>query len=104
MKINIDFVKTGTVVMDVASVFVLVATSNINVYNLNVWLPSPRVSINVNIRKNHSMNKCRRDVVVKRNSHLEQDWMIWTLKPLRRSKVLVKFGTIIPTNVPLAVH
>ena len=96
MKINIDLVKTGTVVTDVASVFVLVATSNINVYALNVSLHSGRVSINVNIRKNHSMNKCRRDVVVKRNSHLEQDWMIWTLKPLRRSKVLVKFGTIIP--------
>ena len=95
MKINIDFVKTGTVVTDVVSVFVLVATSNINVYALNVSL-NCSVSINVNIRKNHSMNKCRRDVVVKRNSHLEQDWMIWTLKPLRRSKVLVKFGTIIP--------
>ena len=35
MKINIDLVKTGTVVTDVASVFVLVATSNINVYALN---------------------------------------------------------------------
>ena len=58
MKINIDLVKTGTVVTDVASVFVLVATSNINVYDLNVSLPSPRVSINVNIRKNHSTNKC----------------------------------------------
>ena len=93
MKIKIDLVKTGTVVKDVASVFVLVATSNINVYALNVSLHSGRVSINVNIRKNHSMNKCRRDVVVKRNSKPYQDWMIWTLKPLRRSKVLVKFGT-----------
>ena len=63
MKINIDLVKTGTVVTDVASVFVLVATSNINVDDLNVsrgrWNAlSPRVSINVNIRKNHSTNKC----------------------------------------------
>ena len=57
MKINIDLVKTGTVVTDVASVFVLVATSNINVYALNVSLHSGRVSINVNIRKNHSTNK-----------------------------------------------
>ena len=49
MKINIDLVKTGRVVKDVASVFVLVATSNINVYALNVSLNSRRVSINVNI-------------------------------------------------------
>ena len=103
MKINIDLVKTGTVVTDVASVFVLVATSNINVYALNVSLHSGRVSINVNIRKNHSMNKCRRDVVVKRNSKPYQDWMIWTLKPLRRSKVLVKFGTIIPMGVEVKI-
>ena len=44
MKINIDFVKTGTVVMDVASVFVLVATSDINVYDPNVPLPYEQYS------------------------------------------------------------
>ena len=103
MKINIDLVKTGTVVTDVASVFVLVATSNINVDDLNVsrgrWNAlSPRVSINVNIRKNHSTNKCGpayRRVHIRHSGqgrqgrdagvlvavsidHPNQAWMIWS--------------------------